>query len=224
MTDRLIKTVEDYLLFARCASPGRGHARALLLFRRRQLAEWRRRRPEGAGALPPRSREHWRRASGFRLFAANQLQKGTPRKGQMPERGVIEMKPVADDAWLKARSVGHQVFRDLPAGDRHQPARFPHHRRGAKWSCRQARGLPPCQGRRIVLGAGLHAPQVSGARRPRVRRVPEARTHAIRGAARAQGLGGSSPPTPATPWSGWRRSGSYRGWRASSRRSKTRSA
>ena len=40
----------------------------------------------------------------FGLFAASQLQRGTPRKGQMPERGVIEMKPVADDAWLKARS------------------------------------------------------------------------------------------------------------------------
>lgn len=40
----------------------------------------------------------------FGLFAASQLQKGKPRKGQMPERGVIEMKPVADDAWLKAGS------------------------------------------------------------------------------------------------------------------------
>ncbi len=40
----------------------------------------------------------------FGLFAASQLQKGKPRKGQPPERGVIEMKRVADDAWLKARS------------------------------------------------------------------------------------------------------------------------
>jgi len=35
----------------------------------------------------------------FGLFAANQLQKGEPRKGQMPERGVIEVKGV-DDASL----------------------------------------------------------------------------------------------------------------------------
>ncbi|RKD71031.1 type ISP restriction/modification enzyme [Rhizobium sp. WW_1] len=38
----------------------------------------------------------------FGLFAANQIQKGEPRKGQMPERGVIEMKGVADETWLTA--------------------------------------------------------------------------------------------------------------------------
>ena len=35
----------------------------------------------------------------FGLFAASQLQKGEPRKGQLPERGVIEVKGV-DDASL----------------------------------------------------------------------------------------------------------------------------
>ncbi|MCL4768414.1 MAG: N-6 DNA methylase [Hyphomicrobiaceae bacterium] len=43
----------------------------------------------------------------FGLYTKSQLQSGTPRKGQMPERGVIEMKPVADDAWLTA--VAKQV-------------------------------------------------------------------------------------------------------------------
>jgi SAM-dependent methyltransferase len=38
----------------------------------------------------------------FGLYVANQVQKGEPRKGQAPERGVIEMKPVKDDAWLIA--------------------------------------------------------------------------------------------------------------------------
>ena len=38
----------------------------------------------------------------FGLYVANQVQKGEPRKGQSPERGVIEMKPVKDDAWLTA--------------------------------------------------------------------------------------------------------------------------
>jgi len=38
----------------------------------------------------------------FGLYVANQVQKGEPRKGQAPERGVIEMKPVKDDAWLTA--------------------------------------------------------------------------------------------------------------------------
>lgn len=34
----------------------------------------------------------------FGLFAANQIQKGEPRKGQQPERGVVEVKSVADDS------------------------------------------------------------------------------------------------------------------------------
>jgi len=38
----------------------------------------------------------------FGLYTKRQLQSGKPRKGQMPERGVIEVKPVDDDAWLTA--------------------------------------------------------------------------------------------------------------------------
>lgn len=34
----------------------------------------------------------------FGLFAANQLQRGEPRSGQMPERGVVEVKSVGDDS------------------------------------------------------------------------------------------------------------------------------
>ncbi len=40
----------------------------------------------------------------FGLFAASQVQKGEPRKGQMPERGVVEMKGVADETWLTAKT------------------------------------------------------------------------------------------------------------------------
>lgn len=40
----------------------------------------------------------------FGLYAANQVQKGLPRKGQPPERGVIEMKSVDDETWLAAES------------------------------------------------------------------------------------------------------------------------
>ena len=46
------------------------------------------------------------------LFTANQFQKGTgadPIPGQMPERGVIEVKPTTDDAWVTAS--GKQVSR-----------------------------------------------------------------------------------------------------------------
>ena len=38
------------------------------------------------------------------LYAAKQLQKGTPREGQAPERGVVEVKSAGNDAWLIADS------------------------------------------------------------------------------------------------------------------------
>ena len=40
----------------------------------------------------------------FGLYAAKQVQKGRPREGQLPESGVVEVKPVDDDAWLTAES------------------------------------------------------------------------------------------------------------------------
>ena len=45
----------------------------------------------------------------FGLYAAKQVRKGQPSEGQMPERGVVEVKPAADDAWLTA--AGDQVSR-----------------------------------------------------------------------------------------------------------------
>ena len=45
----------------------------------------------------------------FGLYAAKQVQKGRPREGQTPERGVVEVKAVGDDAWLTAE--GKQVSR-----------------------------------------------------------------------------------------------------------------
>ena len=43
----------------------------------------------------------------FGLYASHQVKSGNPSKGQSPERGVVEVKPVADDAWLTAS--GEQV-------------------------------------------------------------------------------------------------------------------
>ena len=43
------------------------------------------------------------------LYAAKQVQRGQPREGQIPERGVVEVKPPGDDAWLTAD--GDQVSR-----------------------------------------------------------------------------------------------------------------
>ena len=36
------------------------------------------------------------------LYAAKQMQRGRQREGQLPEGGVVEVKPVGDDAWLTA--------------------------------------------------------------------------------------------------------------------------
>ena len=40
----------------------------------------------------------------FGLYTTQQVQKGKPKSGQKPERGVIEVKPVVADAWLTAES------------------------------------------------------------------------------------------------------------------------
>ena len=45
----------------------------------------------------------------FGLYAAKQVQRGQPREGQMPERGVVEVKAAGDDAWHTA--AGDQVSR-----------------------------------------------------------------------------------------------------------------
>ena len=38
----------------------------------------------------------------FALYTANQVQRGRPGAGQVPERGVVEVKRAGDDAWLTA--------------------------------------------------------------------------------------------------------------------------
>ena len=41
----------------------------------------------------------------FGLYAARQVQSGKPKQGQTPEGGVVEVKPVGDDAWITADSA-----------------------------------------------------------------------------------------------------------------------
>ncbi|MDE2782472.1 MAG: N-6 DNA methylase, partial [Gemmatimonadota bacterium] len=38
------------------------------------------------------------------LYTARQVQRGRPRPGQVPERGVVEVKGIGDDAWVTAES------------------------------------------------------------------------------------------------------------------------
>ena len=41
----------------------------------------------------------------FGLYTAKQLQKGQPREGQTPQRGVVEVKAADDDAFVTATSA-----------------------------------------------------------------------------------------------------------------------
>ena len=44
------------------------------------------------------------------LFAARQVSKGLPKQGQLPEGGVVEVKPASDDAWLTADSAQVSLY------------------------------------------------------------------------------------------------------------------
>ena len=57
------------------------------------------------GELADQGAEH----PDFGLYAAKQVQKGRPREGQAPERGVVEVKPPGDDA--RATAAGAQTSR-----------------------------------------------------------------------------------------------------------------
>ena len=48
----------------------------------------------------------------FALYTARQVQKGRPRPGQVPERGVVEVKGVGDNAWLTAGSDQVSRYQD----------------------------------------------------------------------------------------------------------------
>ena len=41
----------------------------------------------------------------FGLYAARQVSRGQPKQGQLPEGGVVEVKPASDDAWITADSA-----------------------------------------------------------------------------------------------------------------------
>ena len=49
----------------------------------------------------------------FGLFATKQVSKGQPKQGQLPEGGVVEVKPTSDDAWLIADSAQVSKYWDL---------------------------------------------------------------------------------------------------------------
>ena len=60
----------------------------------------------------------------FGLYTAKQVQKGQPRKGQMPERGVVEVKSSGEDMDAPGvRDPGLSLLGLVPVGAGNQPSR-----------------------------------------------------------------------------------------------------
>ena len=67
----------------------------------------------------------------FGLYTARQVQRGRPREGQVPERGVVEVKSIHQDTHADAGSRADQsLLGPLSSGVGHQPARIHAHRTG----------------------------------------------------------------------------------------------
>ena len=81
----------------------------------------------------------------FGLYSTQQVQKGKPRAGQKPERGVIEVKPVSDDAWLTAESDQVEpLLGGIPAGAGYQRQGFRDDGRGCEWPASATGDFPDC--------------------------------------------------------------------------------
>ena len=88
----------------------RGDRGALPLHGPRQPARRRRRRTQAQGGTASASSPTRARATPTSASTPpTQLRRGDPREGQLPERGVVEVKAITDDAWLTAE--GDQVSR-----------------------------------------------------------------------------------------------------------------
>ncbi len=144
----------------------------------------------------------------YALYTARQVQRGRPREGQVPERGVVEVKGVGEDAWLTAESDqvsrywGHyrlvlvtnlRDFVLVGADGSGGPARLEPFRLAEDaddfWSKVER---PRAFAREVGAGLGEYLARRSRTRPP----WPSRRTSR-----------GSSPRTPATACPGWRRRG-----------------
>ena len=90
----------------------------------------------------------------FGLYTRRQVQRGTPRPGQVPERGVVEVKPAGDDAWLNSgQRPGEPLLGEVQARAGHEHPRLRAGGRGRPGQPREAGDLPPCR-----VGAGVSLP------------------------------------------------------------------
>ena len=142
----------------------------------------------------------------FGLYSTQQVQKGKPKSGQKPERGVIEVKPVEDDAWLTAESgqvAGYwQGYRQVLVTNARDFVLVGEDATGHPVRLESLRLADSAEEfeREAGTSAGLRQRGL-----PRLGRVPDPR-------AVPRCLAGGNPgmsrgcwhPTPATGWPGWR--------------------
>ena len=109
----------------------------------------------------------------FGLYAAKQLQRGKPRDGQLPECGVVEVKPPGRRRLANRRErSGQPLLAKVSARPRHQHPRLHSAGRGLPRKPRKAGDLPAGRLRRVVRVSVPAAPRIRPSGRPRTRRVP----------------------------------------------------
>ena len=87
----------------------------------------------------------------FGLYAAKQLQRGKPRDGQLPECGVVEVKPPGRRRMADCRQrSGQPLLGAVSARPRHQHPRLRSARRGLTRQPRKAGDLPARRFQRVV--------------------------------------------------------------------------
>ena len=124
----------------------------------------------------------------FGLYSSRQVQKGKPRPGQTPERGVVEVKSAEDDAWLTAHSrQGQPLLGPLQPRPGDQHPRLRARRGGLGAPSHQARDLPAGGERRGVRAAPGDAAILRPRHWRRPGRVPGPGAGAPRGPVRAEG-------------------------------------
>ena len=146
------------------------------------------------------------------LFAAGQVQKGQPKQGQLPDCGVVEVKPARRRCLAHLRQrPGQPVLGALPARAGHQHPRLRAAGRRLTGQPGQAGDLPAGRVRRQLRGTGCNtpapSPTASARRWPSTWAAPCPTGPRWRNPATWPGCW---PPTPATGWPGSKRPATHR--------------
>ena len=139
------------------------------------------------------------------LFAARQVSKGLPKQGQLPEGGVVEVKPAGDDAWLTADSAQvsryWQRYRLVLVTNTRDFVLLGEDAQGNPPSWRPSGWPTPPPGSRPSWNAPAPSPTASARRWPSTWAAPCPTGPRWPNPATWPGCW---PPTPATAWRAWK--------------------